>query len=317
MQRLGDGVGTVIAEEHRAAPHRRHLQACVGEHRGPPSLGRVQVHHQRAHALAATLQDLGCAGLGGVEIVVVRLVLRARAVAQDLQALAPVQRPVHQGGDASLDAVDQRGLPALEEHAVAGARGVHLAAARGGVHGFGACQARGRLRHQFFALLVGQQVAEDHHPRQTQRHHHFHRMTVDHDDVGAVVDLRFGHAGAARHRFAQAGEVAPQGLLQGVQRHVFMPAAGHHGLDHVFGYTPRLGLGDDPAAQLGGDLLDGRGGGGGLGCGHVDSCGRSSQGVGQFRVSPWAGAGVRRPVDAGRPDGCRCWPPRPARSPRH
>ena len=73
-----------------------------------------------------------------------RQVLGAGPVAQDLQPLAVVHRPAQQRRDARLDALVQRRLPAAEEHAAAGARGVDLAAAGGGVHRLRTRQARAR-----------------------------------------------------------------------------------------------------------------------------------------------------------------------------
>ena len=58
-----------------------------------------------------------------------RLVLGARHVAQNLQALAIFYRPLQQVSQSLLNAGDQLGLAPLEEHALAGAVYVFLFAA--------------------------------------------------------------------------------------------------------------------------------------------------------------------------------------------
>ena len=49
----------------------------------------------------------------------VRLVLGARLVVQHLQSFAVFDGPIQERGHALLQAADQCGLPALEEHAMA------------------------------------------------------------------------------------------------------------------------------------------------------------------------------------------------------
>src|SRR3954471_22363311 len=87
MQRAGRGMRPLVAEEDRVALAGRDFQVHVGKHGAAALFRLAQVHDQRAHALAAALDDGRRTGLGGIEIVVVRLVLGAWAVLEDLQAL--------------------------------------------------------------------------------------------------------------------------------------------------------------------------------------------------------------------------------------
>ena len=175
MQGLRGGVWAVVAEKHRVAFLRGHLQPHVGEGGATALGGVVQVHHQRAHALAAALQNGGGAGLGGVKVVVVGLVLRAGLVVQHLHALAVFNRPVQQAGDAVLDAADELGFVAPEKHPIAGAvgidgfaSGVHLDRERAG-------QPRLRGGHDGIALVVAEQAAEHHHPGFGDGQQHVHQ----------------------------------------------------------------------------------------------------------------------------------------------
>ena len=74
-----DGCGAVVAEEDGVAAHRRDLEADVGEDRARRPPRACSGSRRASHALAAALQDRRRAGLGRVEVVVVRLVLGARA----------------------------------------------------------------------------------------------------------------------------------------------------------------------------------------------------------------------------------------------
>jgi len=90
----------------------------------------------------------------------VRLVLRTRPVAQDLQPFAVLDRPIEQRRDARLDAAAQRLLATGEEHALAGARVIDLARSGVCLHRLGPHQPRARQRDHFVALLVREQPAE-------------------------------------------------------------------------------------------------------------------------------------------------------------
>src|SRR5471032_1510006 len=59
VQALGVDVGAVVAEPDGVALDGRHFEADVGEGGAAALLGRVEVHEQRAHALAAALEDGG------------------------------------------------------------------------------------------------------------------------------------------------------------------------------------------------------------------------------------------------------------------
>ena len=88
MQRLCARVCAGVAEEDRIAALGRDLQADVGKHRATAALGLAEVHHHRGHALAAPAKNGRRTGLLRVEVIVVRLVLGARAVLQDLKAFS-------------------------------------------------------------------------------------------------------------------------------------------------------------------------------------------------------------------------------------
>ncbi|MCY1379030.1 hypothetical protein D9M69_667120 [compost metagenome] len=98
-----------------------------------------------------------------------RFVFGAHRVVEHLHALAVFQRPVHQAGDARLDAAHQLTFTAGEKHAVAGAVGVEFFATGLGLHREGTRQARTGRIDERFALLVAQQPTQHHHPRQRQR----------------------------------------------------------------------------------------------------------------------------------------------------
>ena len=257
MQGTRHRVRPVVAEEHGIAFDRRDIEVHIGEHRGAALGGRVEVAHERGHALPAALQNTRRPGLRRVEIVVVRLVLGPGAVAQDLQALAIFQRPVEQGGHARFNPCTNRVLAAAKEHALAGARLIHLAGAGDGLNRLGAHQAFARQRNHLVALIVSQEPAEDDHPWVAQARQHAHLAVPGPQRGARLAGHRLGHdAGRGNAcRLSLVAEKTAQGFFQRHQRHVFIPAAGQHGLEHGFGRLPGRGLLDDPAAQFGGDGL--------------------------------------------------------------
>src|SRR6476620_5760853 len=87
VQRARGRVRPVVAEEHAVAALGKDFEVHVRERRAAALRRFGEVHHQRADPLAAALEDGGRAGLLRVEVVVVRLVLGAGTVMQDLQAL--------------------------------------------------------------------------------------------------------------------------------------------------------------------------------------------------------------------------------------
>ena len=232
VQGPGVRIGARVAEEHRVARMRRHLQAHVGEGGGAALGGRVQVQHQCRHTLAAPAHQGGGAALGGVEIVVVRLVFGARAVAQHLQALAMLHGPVHQPGNARLDALDQRRFTALEKHALAGAVGVDFFTASGRGHGERARHARARSVDQRSAFLGREQVAQQHDARVCQGHEHVHRAVANIDARGGALQRRLGQVrGRCGLWRGGCGSVRGQGFLGGLAGHLGVPAGLAHGID--------------------------------------------------------------------------------------
>src|SRR3546814_13136229 len=86
------------------ARDRGDLEVDVRERGRAAAFGSVEVHHQRRDPLAAALEWSGRSGPVGIEVVMMRFVLRAHAVAQDLDRLAVLDRPVQPPGDPRLDA---------------------------------------------------------------------------------------------------------------------------------------------------------------------------------------------------------------------
>jgi hypothetical protein len=184
----------------------------------------------------------------------------ADALRMRMQSLAMGERPAQQGGDALLDALAQRVLAAAEEHAVAGARGMDLAAAGVVHHCLGTAQARARSGDERVALIVGQQAPEQHDARMVQREQHLHLAVAGIHACGRAIEVGLGH----RQRLGQRRRVRPVGALgqelaervfEPAHGHLVVPAAGAHGRQHVFGAAAGPGLLDDPLLQLGGDDL--------------------------------------------------------------
>ena len=86
----------------------------------------TQVNDERGYPLATALEQLGRAGLVGVKIIVVRQVLRAWRITQDLQIFAMRCRPLQQLCNSRFDRRDQGGFSALKKHALAAAVRVNL-----------------------------------------------------------------------------------------------------------------------------------------------------------------------------------------------
>ena len=186
-----------------------------------------------------------------------RLVFGARAVVQHLQAFAVFNGPLQQLGNALFNGLHQRTFAALEEHAVAGAVVVHLFAAGLRGHGERTGHARACGGNQGIAFLGREEVAKHHHAGFGELHQHLHLAVACVQQGGRIAQQGLGH----RHRtgFAllhgQLVQVLLQRGLHGVGGHVFVPARVAHGLQHHRGRKARLGLLDDPAAQLGRDGL--------------------------------------------------------------
>mmetsp|Transcript_41204 Transcript_41204/g.96288 ORF Transcript_41204/g.96288 Transcript_41204/m.96288 type:complete len:214 (+) Transcript_41204:327-968(+) len=192
--------------------------------------------------------------MGRVEVVVMRLVLGAGPVAQHLQALTVVQRPAQQRRDARLDAPDQVRFTALEEHAVAGARGIHLAAFGAGRHGLGARQARAGQRDDAIAFRLAQQVGEHHHAWLAQGHHDLDRPVTRHHHRRKAAEVGLGQAGRGLHRRRQRGGLA-QRAGQGLAGDDLVPAAADHRRQDAVCGMPGLVLLGDPRTEFGGDDL--------------------------------------------------------------
>src|SRR4029453_13096790 len=123
MQRTGvqHAVFSAVREIDGIAPPRQYVDADLRKHGRAAGLDIVQVHDKSRDALTALSQHLLVAGLLGVEVIEVRLVLATGFIVQDLDRLAVLERKLHEFGDALLDAQDQVVLAAVEIRAVAGA----------------------------------------------------------------------------------------------------------------------------------------------------------------------------------------------------
>ncbi|MNT69662.1 hypothetical protein D3C72_2079940 [compost metagenome] len=106
---------------------------------------------------------------------------------QHLQAFAVFNGPVQQAGNAFFNALDQRGLAALKEHAVAGAVGVDLFAPRLGCDGEGPGQAWFGVGNQGVAFFGRQQVAKHHDARLRNGQQHTHAAVAAVDLGGGFV----------------------------------------------------------------------------------------------------------------------------------
>src|SRR3546814_19774636 len=96
------------------ARDRGDLEVDVRERGRAAAFGSVEVHHQRRDPLAAALEWSGRSGPVGIEVVMMRFVLRAHAVAQDLARHAVPDRLVQQPGDPRLAARHQWGAVARD-----------------------------------------------------------------------------------------------------------------------------------------------------------------------------------------------------------
>ena len=231
------------------------VQTYVREGGGAALLGRVQVEHKGGHALATTAQQVRCAGLAGVEIVVVRLVFVTALVAQHLQAFAMFHGPTRQARQARFHTRHHGVFPALEKHALAGA-GLVLALAPGvGFHGERARHAWARGSHQGIAFFGREHVAQQHHAWQRHRQEHLHLAIACIEGGGVVLQRQFGHghAGGQALGTRQAIDLRVQHGLQGGQGLGFLPARLHQGSEQGRGVLASLGLGQDPLAQFGRD----------------------------------------------------------------
>ena len=155
-----------------------------------------------------------------------------------------------------FDVLDQRCLAALEEHAVAGARGIDLAATAAVVDRLRSRQPRPRQRHQRIAFVVGEETAEQHQARALHRQQHLHlavgqpqhrwraaQVGLGHRRTGPVGQhLQLWRHGCRRCRL--------QRLRQRGAGHDVIPAAGMHGLQDVVEHAAGPGLREDPFAQL-------------------------------------------------------------------
>ncbi len=245
-----------IAEEHRVAALRQHRQADVGERRRAAELGRVQVHDQARHALAAAARQCRRAWVGGIEVVVVRFVFGAGLVVQHLQALAVFRRPVEQLGDAFFDAQVQFALAALEEHAAARARGVDLVLAGLPVDRFRTRHARLRGGDQRFALLGAEQIAEHDHARRSHFDQHLYVTIAGIERQRHLGDVGFGHAFGGlivgRERNARA-RIFGEDDGERIARRAALPAGGHQFRNHLIAARARQGAVEDPLLGFGGD----------------------------------------------------------------
>ncbi len=252
MERARGRVGALVAEEHRVPAARSHLQMHVGEGGATALFRIVEVDDDRGHPLPTPAQDGRRAGLRGVEIVVVGLVFGAGPVVQHLQALAVLQGPVHQPGDARFQPGHHGVFLALEEHAVAGAVVVDFLAARARGDGERPGHARAGRIDDGIAFLGRQQVAEQHHARLGHGHEHFHAAVADIDAAGGLRQVRLRHARGCRmallHR--QRVQVLAQHVFHRVGGHVLAPARVEHGLQHGGRTEACLRLRDDPGAQF-------------------------------------------------------------------
>src|SRR3546814_20146498 len=114
--RLSDWSSDVCSSD-LVALDRGDLEVDVRERGRAAAFGGVEVHHQRRDSLAAALERPGRARHGRIEVVVMRAVLRAHAVAHDLDRLAVRDRHVYQSPHATLDALDQSVATTREEGA--------------------------------------------------------------------------------------------------------------------------------------------------------------------------------------------------------
>lgn len=254
MQRAGGGVGFLVAEEHAGAAHGRHFQAHVGEGGGAALIGLLQVHHERGHALAAALEDGGRAGFAGVEVVVVRAVLGAGRIAQDLQAFAKLHRPAQQRGNALLEARDDVVLAALEEHALAGAVDVEHLAAGARLDRERARQPHPRGGNQPFALFRRYQIAEHDDARMPHGLQHLHAAVARVDVQRRAFEVGAGHLSAPRPGHFHVGKAGLELRQRQVGGRVLPAGRAHRGPQRRH-RMPRRELRHQPFPELRTDRL--------------------------------------------------------------
>ena len=231
----------------------------------------VEIHHQGADALPADLSELCRAGIPRLEEVLVRLVLAARTVVQDLQRLAPVDRDAHQCLDAGLDAAHEVVLAALEVTALALAHAALVAAAAFAVDHLRGAHLATRETDDLVALLIRQEVADDgdvragHHGFQLDLavgHGEARQQRAQPDGRGRIaratglgqcrLALAFGHALQARADAPDdADRMAGKHRVEGIV---------DHDLHHVVGRAAAQHVGGDPVLPAVGQMYVSMGG---------------------------------------------------------
>jgi hypothetical protein len=153
-----------------------------------------------------------------------------------------------------LQARDDGVLPALEEHAVAGAIDIERLAAGLRLDGEGAREPLARRLDQGLAFLVREQVAEHHDPRMAQGLEHLHAAIAGIDVQGRIRQIRPRHRGASRRNGRETRSLRLD-LCERRVRRVGMPAGIAHRSTQAGDGMPGRELGNDPFPQFGADGL--------------------------------------------------------------
>ncbi len=192
-----------IVEIKGASRHRRHGETGQPrELRSAATVRTIEIEDDGGDALPARLHMHGAAGQGGVEPVEMGAVLVARAVMDQLKALAILGGPAGQLGDAGFDAGDEIVLTAIEAGKSAAPRLVrHVAAAVGIHHGDGAQLLLAQL-DELGAFLRAQHVLDHRDARTFQPHRPAHAMAVDLGGVAVEPQVGQGFG------FQRLGELA-------------------------------------------------------------------------------------------------------------